>query len=142
MQLTRHTDYALRTLIQAALKPEGQRLSVAEITATYDLSRSHVMKIVQKLGHEGFLLNIRGKGGGIELGKAPEEINIGEVVRVMEPNLRVVDCDNPFCRIQPACKLQGVLAEAMNAFLSVLDNYTLEDLLHNRSELIQLLAIN
>ena len=141
MQLTRHTDYALRTLIQAALKPEGQRLSVAEITATYDLSRSHVMKIVQKLGQAGFLLNIRGKGGGVELGKAPQDINVGAVVRVMESNLKVVDCDNPFCRIQPACKLQGVLAEAMNAFLAVLDDYTLDDLLHNRDELIRLLSV-
>ncbi|WP_067517516.1 Rrf2 family transcriptional regulator [Endozoicomonas ascidiicola] len=142
MRLTRYTDYALRTLIQAALMPEGQRLSVAEITATYDISRSHVMKIVQRLGQLGYLLNIRGKGGGIELGMAPEKINIGQVVRHMESNLQVIDCSTPFCRLQPACRLQGVLGEAMNAFLGVLDKYTLADLLENRDELIQLLNIS
>ena len=141
MQLTRHTDYALRTLIQVALMPEGQKLSVAEITRTYDLSRSHVMKIVQKLGHHGFLKNSRGKGGGIELGMNPESINIGSVVRLMEHSLKIIDCDSPDCRLQPACQLKGVLAEAMNAFFGVLEQYSLSDLLENRHELIQLLSI-
>ncbi|MGY0217435.1 Rrf2 family transcriptional regulator [Endozoicomonadaceae bacterium StTr2] len=141
MQLTRHTDYALRTLIQVALMPEGERLSVAAITETYDLSRSHVMKIVQKLGQQGYLRNIRGKGGGIELGRKPEEINIGEVVRAMESTLQVIDCDNPYCRLQPACKLKHVLADALHAFMAVLDGYTLKDLLENRDELIPLLAL-
>lgn len=142
MQLTRHTDYALRTLIHVALMPEGKKMSVAEITETYELSRSHVMKIVQKLGHHGFLKNSRGKGGGIELGKAPEEINVGEVVRAMEVSLKVIDCDSPFCRLQPGCKLNSVLADALNAFLAVLDQYTLADLLENRDELIRLLALD
>ena len=141
MQLTRHTDYALRTLILAALKPEGERLSVAEITETYELSRSHVMKIVQKLGQLGYLRNIRGKGGGIELGRAPETINIGEVVREMEATLQVIDCNSPCCRLQPACKLKGVLGEAMNAFMAVLGGYTLGDLLEEKNELIRLLTV-
>ena len=141
MRLTRYTDYALRTLIQAALMPEGQRLSVAEITATYDISRSHVMKIVQRLGQLGYLQNIRGKGGGIELGMNPVKINIGQVVRHMESNLQVIDCNSPYCRLQPGCRLQGVLGEAMSAFLGVLDKYTLADLLSNRDELIQLLDL-
>ena len=142
MQLTRHTDYALRTLIQVALKPTGERLSVAEITATYDLSRSHVMKIVQKLGQLGYLHNVRGKGGGIELGKAPKQINIGKVVQEMEVNLQVIDCNTPYCRLQPACKLKGVLGQAMAAFLDVLGQYTLADLLDNRDQLIALLELS
>ncbi|WP_281646923.1 Rrf2 family transcriptional regulator [Parendozoicomonas sp. Alg238-R29] len=140
MQLTRYTDYALRTLIQAALLPEGERLSVAEVTATYDISRSHVMKIVQRLGQLGYLRNIRGKGGGIELGMNPDEINIGKVVMDMEPNLQVIDCNSPYCRLQPACRLKGVLIEAMNAFVAVLESYTLADLLENKDELVQLLT--
>ena len=139
MQLTRHTDYALRTLIQVALRPEGERLSVAEITETYNLSRSHVMKIVQKLGQHGFLHNVRGKGGGIELGKPAADINIGEVVRAMEVTLQAIDCNTPVCRLQSACRLKRVLADAMKAFMNELDSYTLEDLLDNRSELVKLL---
>ena len=140
MQLTRYTDYALRTLIQVALMPEGERLSVAEITVTYDISRSHVMKIVQRLGQLGYLRNIRGKGGGIELGIAPMDINIGKVVQDMENNLQVIDCNTPHCRLQPACRLKSVLAEAMGAFTAVLMSYTLADLLENEDELIRLLS--
>ncbi len=142
MQLTRHTDYALRTLIHVALMPDGRKMSVAEITETYELSRSHVMKIVQKLGQHGFLKNSRGKGGGIELGRKPAEINIGQVVRMMESSLKVIDCDSPFCKLQPSCKLNGILAEALDAFLAVLDQYTLADLIKNRDQLIQLLRLN
>ena len=141
MRLTRYTDYALRTLMQASLMPPMQRLSVAEITTTFALSRSHVMKIVQRLGQLGYLHNIRGKGGGIELGMAPQQINIGQVVRAMEANLTVIDCSSPHCRLQQGCQLKGILGEAMNAFLGVLDQYTLADLLSNRQELIQLLDL-
>ena len=141
MRLTRYTDYALRTLMQASLMPPMQRLSVAEITTTFALSRSHVMKIVQRLGQLGYLHNIRGKGGGIELGMAPEQINIGQVVRAMEANLTVIDCSSPHCRLQQGCQLKGILGEAMNAFLGVLDQYTLADLLSNRQELIHLLDL-
>ena len=142
MQLTRYTDYALRTLIQTALMPDGERLSVTTITATYNISRSHVMKIVQRLGQLSYLRNVRGKGGGIELGMPPDMINIGQVVRDMEANLQVIDCNSPSCKLQPACRLRGILAEAMGAFIGVLDRYTLADLLDNRHELIRLLALD
>ena len=142
MRLTRYTDYALRTLMQVSLMPSGRRLSVAEITSTYGISRSHVMKIVQHLGQLGYLHTIRGKGGGIELGMAPTHIVIGQVVRAMEANLQVIDCRLPYCRLDRGCQLKGVLGEAMNAFLGVLDRYTLADLLSNRQELIQLLDLD
>ena len=125
MQLTRYTDYALRTLILAALKPKGERMSVEEIVKTYDISRSHIMKIVQKLGQLGYLHTTRGKGGGIELGMNPEDINVGQVVLDMENNLQIVDCNTPLCRLQPSCRLKGILGEAMNAFVGVLNSYTL-----------------
>ena len=140
MQLTRYTDYALRTLIRAALLPEGERLSVAEITETYNTSRSQIMKIVQHLGQLGYLRNIRGKGGGIELGMAPETIKLGDVVRHMENNLDVIDCNAPYCRLQPACRLKKVLNEATCAFMAVLDNYFLSDLIEDKSRLLELLA--
>ena len=141
MRLTRYTDYALRTLMQAALMPEGQRLSVSEITATYNISRDHVMKIVQRLGQLGYLRNVRGKGGGIELGRPPEQIVIGQVVRDMESNLTVIDCNTPRCRLNKGCQLKGILMEAMAAFLGVLDRYTLKDMLTNEQELIHLLSL-
>lgn len=88
----------------------------------------------------GFWLNIRGKGGGFTLGKPPEEINLGEV-RCMETTMKVVECEQPMCRISPGCELKGVLAEAVTAFMAVLNHYSLTDLIGNRRELIRLLAI-
>ncbi|WP_419836050.1 Rrf2 family transcriptional regulator [Endozoicomonas atrinae] len=141
MKLTKHTDYALRILMYAALQPEGRLLSIQEVTDTYDISRNHVMKIVQKLGHEGYLTTIRGKGGGFTLGKPPEAINLGELVRCMETTMKVVECEQPRCRITSGCELKGVLAEAVSAFMDVLNRYSLADLIGNRKELIKLLAI-
>ncbi len=141
MKLTRHTDYALRILIYSALKPDGELLSIQEVTDAFELSRNHVMKIVQKLGQEGYLQTVRGKGGGFRIGRRPAEINVGQLIRVMEHNLKMVDCESPMCRIFPSCKLNGILAEALNAFLATLDQYTLEDLLTNKKDLGTLLAI-
>lgn len=141
MKLTKQTDYALRILIYAALQPEDRLLSIQEVTDVYDLSRNHVMKIVQKLGQEGYLSTVRGKGGGFRIGKPAQEINLGELVLLMETTVVPVDCDQPVCRISPACKLRGVLADAMSAFMAVLNDYTLADLVGNRKELSGLLAI-
>lgn len=141
MKLTRHTDYALRILMYAALQPEGQLLSIREVTDTYSLSRNHVMKIVQKLGHEGYLTTVRGKGGGFTLAKPARAINLGELVRCMETTMKVVECDQPLCRLSPGCELKRVFAEAVTAFMAVLNRYSLADLVGHRSELMRLLAI-
>ena len=141
MKLTKHTDYALRILMYTALQPEGRLLSIQEVTDAYDLSRNHVMKIVQKLGREGYLTTVRGKGGGFTLAKPAQAINLGELVRCMETTMKVVECDRPLCRLSPQCELKGVLAEAAAAFMAVLNRYTLADLLGNRHDLIRLLTI-
>lgn len=142
MKLTRHTDYALRILIYSALQPQDQLISIQEVSDVYDLSRNHVMKIVQRLGQEGYLSTVRGKGGGFRMGRAAEDINLGVIVMMMESTMVLVDCDEPVCRISPGCRLKGVLADAMSAFMAVLDSYTLADLIENRNELSGLLAVS
>lgn len=125
MQLTRHTDYALRLLIQLAGEGEG-RVSIAQVAETQDISRSHLMKVANALAHAGFIKAVRGRGGGISLGRRPEEINIGAVVAAMEPGAALVDCCD--CRLVKRCGLPGVLAEGMNVFLAVLSRYSLADI--------------
>ncbi|MRI32895.1 BadM/Rrf2 family transcriptional regulator [Endozoicomonas sp. OPT23] len=142
MKLTKHTDYALRILIYSSLQPKERLLSIQEVTDVYELSRNHVMKIVQKLGQEGYLTTIRGKGGGFHLGRKPEDINLGELISKLEPSMKLVNCKEPVCRISPACRLQSVLSEAMSSFQEVLNSYTLADLVDNRDELSNLLAIS
>lgn len=123
-----------------AIQPERETLfRIAEITEVFDLSPNHVSKIVHHLGKLGYLQTIRGKSGGFRLGMAPEKINVGELVRALENSLAPIDCSKPYCRLTPACQLKGVLAKAVNAYLAVLDRYTLADIVSNQQELRALL---
>ncbi len=142
MKLNKQTDYALRILIYASLAPEHTLLSIQEVTNIYSLSRNHVMKIVQKLGQLGYLTTFRGKGGGFKIGKNPELINIGQLIREIESTLLLIDCEEPLCRLSPGCQLKGVFAEAVAAFIAVLDGYTLADLVSNKMQLIELLELS
>jgi Rrf2 family nitric oxide-sensitive transcriptional repressor len=85
MQLTRHTDYALRLLIHLAGNT-GARVQIADVARDQAISRTHLMKIANKLARAGFIDAVRGRGGGIRLGRAPEDIILGEVIRLMEPS--------------------------------------------------------
>ena len=141
MELSRFTDYALRVLIYASSR-DGEKITLAELTQVYRISHHHLVKIVHFLGKEGYLHNRRGRSGGIILGRRAEEIGVGEVIRKTETHLNLVECfdeQNSFCRISPVCRLRGVVSEARDAFLKVLDNYTVADLSSNRKALLRLL---
>jgi len=130
MHLTLWTDYALRTLIYVGAK--GEQLStIAEIAESFDISKSHLMKVVNKLGQQGYIDTVRGKGGGVRLRRPPAEIRVGTVVRETEEDLAVMGClaESGFCRIEGCCVLRRALRQATVAFLRTLDGYTLADLL-------------
>ena len=136
MKLTAFTDYSLRVLIYLAAQPE-RRATIGEIATAFAVSEHHLTKVVHFLGKEGWLANVRGKGGGLALAKPPEAINIGDVVRHTEGGA-IVECfgeGGGACRITGLCRLQGVLGEAVGAFHAVLQRYTLADLVHNREAL-------
>ncbi len=142
MHLTLWTDYALRTLIYIGVK--GDRLStIAEIAESFDISKPHLMKVVNKLGQQGYIETVRGKGGGIRLGRPPAQIRVGAVVRDTEEELAVLGClgESGFCRIQGCCVLRRLLREATQAFLHTLDGYTLAELLTPRAPLISRLGL-
>ena len=139
MQLTRHTDYALRVLIHLAAVPGG-RATIPEIADAYGLSRNHLMKVVHGLGQGGFIRTQRGRGGGFTLAADPADIRIGAVVRHSEPDMAMADCAS--CAIRPACGLSGILAQAVGAFLTVLDGYSLADAARDRPRLAALIALS
>ncbi|KQX20183.1 MULTISPECIES: RrF2 family transcriptional regulator [unclassified Sphingomonas] len=139
MRLSRHTDYALRVLIHLAAR-HGRLSSIAEIARAYAISENHLMKVVHMLGRAGFIRTVRGRGGGIELARAPEDIAIGDVVRHGEPDRKLADCDA--CLIAPACGLTTIFGEAMGAFLAVLDRYSLADITRQRGDLARLLGLD
>ena len=130
MRLTQYTDFSLRVLIYLGLRPD-RRCTIREISEAYDISRNHLMKVVQQLAAEGYVESTRGVGGGLILAHEPASTGIGDVIRAMEPDLGLVECMRPNnqCVIAGACRLQGMLDEAREAFLEVLDRYTLADIL-------------
>ena len=133
MHLTRFTDYSIRVLIFLAVKGE-ERSTINEIAETFDISRNHLMKVVQELSQKNYVTAIRGKNGGLLLTRDPATIVLGKLVREMEHGMELVECfhnDNN-CIITPSCRLQPILNEALSAFLEVLDRYTLADVLSNR----------
>ena len=90
MRLTSHADYALRILLFLAIH-RGRLVATEAIARRYGSSWNHLTKIVQRLGQLGYVEVRRGRGGGLQLGREPAEINVGAVVRDFEPNLAVVD---------------------------------------------------
>ncbi|KYG29452.1 Rrf2 family transcriptional regulator [Alkalihalobacillus trypoxylicola] len=140
MQLTSYTDYSLRALIYIGALEQGKRTSIKEISRFYQLSNNHLQKIIHELGKRGYIETIRGRNGGIQMKMDPNDINVGQLVRETE-DLNIVECfnQNHNCVISSVCKLKSVLYQANEAFLQVLDQYTLADLMMNKEELSRLL---
>lgn len=133
MRLTLQTDYAMRVLLHLGADPDRQS-SIAEIAAAYAISRNHLMKVVQRLSRAGLVTGLRGRSGGLRLGRPVEEITVGDVVRQTEDSFRLVDCRD--CVIAGLCELPPVLHQATEAFLAVLDSHTVADMLRRRSALL------
>lgn len=144
MRLTLYTDYALRTLLYLAVHTD-RRVSIREVAQTYGISENHLIKIIHHLGRGGFVHTQRGRGGGLTLGRPPEEICVGDVVRHTEEDMALVGCMTrngegaASCLLYGGCHLRGVLGSALDAFMGVLDKATLADLLqpHERQTLMQ-----
>ena len=171
MKLTNYSDYALRSLIYLAVKPDPQVLAnISDIADSYQISKSHLTKIIQQLGQLGYVETIRGKNGGIRLAKAPNDINLGVLIKQIEPDFALVECfaetvpsnanakkkglsitlinktdtesslfSKKYCVISPVCRLKGVFFEALTAFITVLENYTLADIISNKLQLAEIL---
>ncbi|MDM5334346.1 Rrf2 family transcriptional regulator [Ureibacillus composti] len=144
MRLTLYTDYSLRVLLYLGVKGKDRLSTIQEIADAYNISKNHLMKVTYELGQLGYIETVRGRGGGIRLAVDPNEINIGKVVRHTEEDFQIVECfsnENNMCKISPACQLKNVLFEALNAYLNVLDQYTVGDFLLSKDELFKLLEI-
>lgn len=139
MQLTLFTDYALRTLVLLALQPDDRLSTITEVAEKFDISRNHVVKIVHQLGQKGYIDTIRGKHGGIRLARASEEINLRDLVSDMENVTCLLDCHREACRLTSVCRFQGIMRKAMRAFLGVLAEFTLADLVKDENKLCGLL---
>lgn len=142
MRLTVYTDYSLRMLMYLAVNRNGLA-TIAGVAGAYGISKAHLTKVAHQLGVAGYVETVRGRGGGLRLARPAAEIGLGDVVRHSEPDMALVPCFEPAlggcCPIVPACGLRGALDEARQAFLAVLDRYSVADLVQRRAELRELL---
>lgn len=127
MQLTRHTDYALRLLMHLA-QHEGARVQIADVADHHAISKTHLMKVANELAHLGFIETIRGRGGGIRLARPAAQINLADVIWGTEPSTQLIQCG--VCGLLPAgCRLPGIFARGTAALRAVLAEYSLADVL-------------
>lgn len=143
MRFTRYTDFSMRVLMYLGLRKEGDLSTIKEIAERYGISENHLMKVVHQLGRNGYVATVRGRQGGMKLAMAPGEINLGDVVRHCEDDMRLVECFDAktnTCPIADVCALPPVFDEALEAFLSVLDKYSLADALGPKQALAAILS--
>jgi Rrf2 family nitric oxide-sensitive transcriptional repressor len=142
MKLTSYSNYALRALQLAALKaPELVRIE--DVARIHNISRPHIMKVVQELGKAGYLETVRGRGGGFRLARLPADIIVGDVIRITEGPMDVVECFNPeknTCPLIGICVLSKKIQEATTAFMAVLDGLTIANIASNRGQLMERIA--
>jgi len=140
MKLTLFSDYALRVVLYLGTN-DDRLVKTSEISRAYRISPHHVVKVVQLLVDQGVVETTRGRNGGLRLGRAPADINVGALVRLTEPGVELVECFDRrtnTCPIEPACGLKTALEGAQRAFFEVLDAHTVADFLPKAPALIKL----
>ncbi len=143
MRLTQQTNYALRLLQFAALRAPDL-VQVGEVARAHGISRSHLVQIAHRLGREGLLETVQGRGGGVRLAKPAEAISVGAVVRLTEAPLALVECFEPetnTCPLIGACVLSSAFGRALAAFLAELDKVSIAQIAANRGALLSRLSL-
>lgn len=142
MQLTRQTDYAIRVMVFLGIQPDDRLVTISDVAYHFAISRNHLMKIVHKLGQLNYIQTLRGKYGGLRLEREASTIKLGDLVRDFETTLNIIDCKKLTCPITGACDLKPIMQKAKEAFMAVIDEYTLQDLLSNPADLRSLLGLD
>jgi len=130
MRLAEYTDYTLRVLMYCAANPD-RLVTIAEMAESHEVSKNHLMKIVNDLARQGLLETTRGRGGGVQLLKPAAQIRIGDVVRAAETDFRLVECFDAAsntCSLTATCRMKKLLDSALQAYFRELDGATLADL--------------
>jgi Rrf2 family nitric oxide-sensitive transcriptional repressor len=130
MRLSEYTDYSLRVLMFCAAHP-GRLVTIGELAEHHQVSKNHLMKVVNDLSRQGVIETTRGRGGGLRLLQRAEQIRVGDIVRTSETDFRLVECFDPAtnaCTLTPSCRLKQVFDHALQAYFRELDGVTLADL--------------
>lgn len=141
MRMTKRTNLAMRVLMFCAVN-RGRLVTKAEISDVCNTSQNHLAQVINELGHLGYLTTHRGRNGGVELGMAAEDIQIGKIFRQMEGPVPQEACfadTDGTCPLVQACRLKLALRNAAEAFFETLDDLTLGALVRNNSDLQKIL---
>ena len=128
--------YSLRIMLDLAERPQGGHTPMKEVAARQEISLIYIEKIVPLLTKAGFIEGVHGKGGGYRLCRAPENITVGEVLRVTEGELAPVSCLE--CGAKPCsraayCKTLPMWKEYYRLTNEYFDHISLADLLGNEA---------
>ena len=143
MRLTTRTSLAMRTLMFCAVNP-GRIVRRQEVAAACNGSENHLAQVIHLLGQTKFLRTVRGRAGGLMLARPAAAITVGEVFRTFEAPLPFAECfagDANQCPLRTACRLNCVLAEALDAFYARLDGVTIADLVEGNQDLHGILKV-
>lgn len=135
MRLSEYTDYTLRVLMYCATHRD-RLVTIGELADQHQLSKNHLMKVVNDLARHGLIETTRGRGGGLRLLAEPETVRIGDVVRSTETDFRLVECFDPAanaCTLSPSCRLKHLFNDALAGYFNALDGATLADLTRDLS---------
>ena len=132
MQLNKFTDYALRLLMYIS-RPRDTPYTIAEIARDLHVSQNHLVKIVHFMGKQDWIITTRGKGGGIRLNAETLNLNLGHIVRILQGNNQIVECNTPPCVLRSNCGLKDILDQALEQFYQSLNHYRLVDVLDQSS---------
>jgi Rrf2 family iron-responsive transcriptional regulator len=144
MRLTRQTNYAMRILMYCAAN-DGRLSRIPEIASAYTVSELFLFKILQPLVEAGLIETVRGRNGGVRLGRPADTITLFDVVRVTEDSFTMAECfesDATECPLIDSCALNAALREALNAFFAVLARHSIADLVKDKTDVRALLGID
>lgn len=129
MQLTRFSDLSLRLLMYLASRdyPMDAMVTARAVSTLFNVPYTHMVKVVHRLGQEGWITTTKGEGGGLRLSRSPKSIRIGDVLRCTEPEHALIDCFTQPCPLRGSCLLKDALDEGYTTFFAKMNEFTLAD---------------
>lgn len=131
MQLSKFTDYTFRVLIYMA-KHQEELCTVEQLANQLEVSEHHLKKVIHRLAKTDYLISIKGRAGGLKLGLSPEQVNLGDIIRITENNLNIVSClngDEVCSFMNGKCKFKNIIYDSLEKFIEEFGKYTLQDIL-------------
>ena len=141
--LSKKTKYGLRALLALARKRNQEPVQISDLADKEGIPKKFLELILLELKNKGILQSKKGKGGGYFLGKKPETITLGNVIRSLEGPLAPLPCVSQMahrkcdeCGDERSCGIRAVMQDVRDATAKILDGTSLADLIR-RTELME-----